>query len=80
MAHDDTSSGVRDKEMKKMTGTRVSDILSGEIISVSESTPVEEIATIMAEKKVHTLPVVSDDMVVGVVGKADIIKTLAQNG
>ncbi|MBU0481383.1 MAG: CBS domain-containing protein [Proteobacteria bacterium] len=65
-----------DKEMKKMTGTRVIDICSGEIISVSEDTPVEEIATIMSDKKIHTLPVVKKGKVVGVVGKGDIIRTL----
>ena len=68
-----------DEEMKKMTGTRVADICTGDIVSVSEDTSVEEIATIMSDKKIHTLPVVTNDQVVGVVGKADIIRTLASN-
>jgi CBS domain-containing protein len=32
----------------------------------------------MAEKKVHTLPVLKNGSLVGVVGKADIIRTLAR--
>jgi CBS domain-containing protein len=32
----------------------------------------------MAEKKVHTLPVMRADELVGVIGKSDIIRTIAQ--
>lgn len=66
-----------EKEINKMTGAKVKDICTLQPISVTEGTPVEEIATIMAEKKVHTLPVLRDGQLVGVVGKTDIIKTLA---
>jgi CBS-domain-containing membrane protein len=65
-----------DKELKKMTGTTVGDIYSTEIVTVSENTPMYEVATIMANQKVHTLPVVANDKVLGVIGKADIIRNL----
>ena len=65
-----------DKELKKMTGTTVGDIYSTEIVTVSENTPMYEVATIMANQKVHTLPVVEDGKVLGVIGKADIIRNL----
>ena len=32
----------------------------------------------MAEKKVHTLPVMAGGQLVGVIGKSDIIRTIAQ--
>jgi CBS domain-containing protein len=63
-------------EMKKMAGTKVKDILTSAPITVTEETPLDEIATIMAEKNVHTLPVVDKDTLVGVIGKKDIIRTL----
>ncbi len=31
----------------------------------------------MSEKKVHTLPVMKDDKLVGVIGKSDIIRSMA---
>ncbi len=65
-----------EQEIKKMTGSTVKDICSNTLISVSEETMLDEVATIMAEKKVHTLPVVSGDILVGVIGKTDIIRTL----
>jgi CBS domain-containing protein len=32
----------------------------------------------MAEKKIHTLPVMEEGKLVGVIGKSDIIRTIAQ--
>ena len=65
-----------DKELKKMTGSTVGDIYSTEVVTVSVDTPMYEVATIMANQKVHTMPVVKDDKVLGVIGKADIIRNL----
>ena len=63
-------------EMKKMAGTKVKDILTSSPVTVTEDTPLDEIATIMAEKNMHTLPVVNKGGLVGVIGKKDIIRTL----
>lgn len=65
-----------EKEMKKIAGTTVLDIYSSDPMTVNEEATLEEIATIMAEKNVHTLPVVRERKLVGVIGKKDIIKTL----
>lgn len=65
-----------DLEMKKIAGSTVGDIYTKEVIRVSESTPLDEIATIMAEKNVHTIPVVAEGKLIGVIGKRDIIKTI----
>ena len=76
---DPTRSGLRsDKEIKKMAGTTVLDICTREPVTVSEETPLDEIASIMAEKHFHTLPVLHEGKVVGVVGKSDIIRTMAR--
>jgi CBS-domain-containing membrane protein len=72
------SPGNMEKELKKMTGTQVKDIFAREIITVQEDTPLDELATLMAEKNIHTLPVLSGKKLVGVIGKADIIRTIAE--
>lgn len=64
------------EEMKKIAGSTVGDIYTKKILTVTEETTLDEIATIMAEKNVHTLPVVDGKQLVGVIGKQDIIKTL----
>lgn len=67
-----------EKEIRKMTGATVKDICSETLITVSAETTLDELATIMAEKRAHTLPVLADGKLVGVVGKADIIRTMAK--
>ncbi|MCB2183057.1 MAG: CBS domain-containing protein [Desulfobulbaceae bacterium] len=67
-----------EEQIGKITGTTVGDICSKKVVTIKEDTPLDEIASIMAEKKIHTLPVVKDKNLVGVVGKNDIIKTLAR--
>lgn len=65
-----------EKEMKKIAGSTVGDIYSKNPHTVTEETLLDEVATLMAEKNVHTLPVMQGDTLVGVIGKKDIIKTL----
>ncbi len=67
-----------EKELKKIAGSKVGDICSHDLVSVGPETDLEELATLMAEKKIHTLPVLADGQLVGVIGKSDIIRTIAQ--
>ncbi len=67
-----------EQEIKKMAGATVGDIFSKDVVTVQENTTIAEIATIMSEQHVHTLPVLNDNnRLVGVIGKKDIIKTIA---
>ncbi|MBU4321144.1 MAG: CBS domain-containing protein [Thermodesulfovibrionales bacterium] len=68
------SSGKIEKEIKKMTAIAVNDIYTKEVITVTEGTPVQDIATIMSEKKVHLIPVVEGKKILGIIGKIDLIK------
>lgn len=63
-------------EMKKMAGSTVADICTRDVVTVAPDCSLEDLATIMAEQHVHTLPVVLADKLVGIIGKKDIIKTL----
>jgi CBS domain-containing protein len=65
-----------DRELKKMTGTTVKDICTSEPVTVTEETPMDELASIMSERHLHTLPVLKDGRLVGVIGKADIIRAM----
>ncbi len=63
-------------EMKKMAATSVAEICSATPKTISPETGLDEIATIMAEDNIHTLPVIENDRLAGIIGKKDIIKTL----
>ena len=67
-----------EKELKKIAGTTVGDICSHDLVCVAPETGLEELATLMAEKKIHTLPVMEEGKLLGVIGKSDIIRTIAQ--
>ena len=69
-------SGKAEEEIKKMAATTVDEIYTQKVVSINEETSVEEIATIMAEQHVHLLPVLSDNIVVGIVGKADVVRAM----
>ena len=63
-----------EKEIKRMTAITVNDIYTKEVITATEDTPVQDIATIMSEKKVHLIPVVEGKKIIGIIGKIDLIK------
>ncbi len=67
-----------EKEVRKMAASTVDDVCSREVLTVTEETPVEEIATIMAEKQIHLLPVVEGRRIKGIIGKMDLIKGMAR--
>ena len=60
-----------------MTASTVEEICTRNVITVEEETPIEDIATIMTEKKIHLLPVVKQGKLVGIIGKKDLIKGIA---
>jgi len=64
------------KDLEKMASSTVKNICSRDPITITPETSIEDIATIMAEKHVHTLPVVEGGKLVGIVGKMDIIRTM----
>jgi CBS domain-containing protein len=64
-------------EIKKMAAYTVDDICTKEVITVDSETSVEDIATIMTEKKIHLLPVLKDGRLIGIIGKKDLIRSIA---
>jgi len=65
-----------EKEFKRISATTVEDLYSKKTITVDEKTPIDEIATIMTQKKIYTVPVMDGDLLVGVIGKADLLRTI----
>ena len=65
-----------EKEIARINATKVEELYTKEVFTVDEKTEIDEIATFMTQKKVYTIPVVDGDRLVGVIGKADLIRTL----
>ncbi len=65
-------------EAKKISKTKVDNFMSKEIISIGPEANILEAAQIMATCKVNGLPVISNDKLVGIISRADLIKALLE--
>ncbi len=70
------STDKMEQEIRKIAGSTVADIYTADIVTVDELTPIDELATLMSERNIHTLPVLKNGKLTGIVGKRDIIKTI----
>ena len=52
----------------------VSEVMTKKVMTVSENTPIEEAARIMADNKIGGLPVMRDGHVVGIITETDLFK------
>ena len=65
-----------EKALQKMAATTVADAMTPDPIAVDPEASVEEIASLMVDKNFHTIPVVDQGTLVGIIGKQDILKSL----
>ena len=68
-----------EKEWLKISALTVDQAMTPNPTTVTPDTPIEEIATLMVEKGYHTLPVLEDGRLVGIIGKEDVLKTIASS-
>ncbi|MFO7913340.1 MAG: CBS domain-containing protein [Desulfotignum sp.] len=71
-----SSSKKINEEFHKIAATTVAQAMVKDVVSVAPDTPVSEIASLMVEKHFHTIPVVKNKKLVGIIGKEDVLKTL----
>ena len=65
-----------EQEIQRIGANTVAQAMTADPVTVSPDTSLEEIASLMVDRKLHTLPVVENEKLVGVVGKEDILRTL----
>ena len=71
-----TSTRHFEREVEKIAASQVRQAMTPDPTSVSPDTAIEDVATLMVEKNYHTLPVVADGCLVGVIGKEDVLRTI----
>ncbi len=71
------SPGRIEKEVEKIAAVKVSQAMTPDPVTVSPETDIEQIAALMVNKGYHTIPVVKEDKLVGVIGKEDVLRTIA---
>jgi CBS-domain-containing membrane protein len=65
-----------DKQVRKIAAVTVAEAMTPNPITVQPDTNIEEVAALMVDRNFHTIPVVDEGKLVGIVGKEDILRTL----
>jgi CBS domain-containing protein len=65
-----------EKELQKIAAIAVKDAMTPNPVTVDPDTALEDIATLMVKNNIHTLPVLDQGRLVGIIGKEDILRTL----
>jgi len=75
-----TSYRSLEKEVEKIVATSVAQAMIPDPITVDPDTSLEDIATLMVDNNIHTLPVLEGGRLVGIIGKEDILRTIMPAG
>ncbi len=68
--------GKNAKEMQKIAAIKASEAMTPDPVTVDPEAGIDEIASIMVNKGIHTIPVMEGGKLVGIIGKGDILRTL----
>ena len=71
-----TSMKQLEKQINKIAAITVLDAMTANPITVRPDTELETVAALMVDSNFHTLPVVEDSCLVGIIGKEDVLRTL----
>ncbi len=66
-------------EFAKSHGRRVEEIMSTDVVSASEDTPLGEIATLLERHRIKRLPILRAGKLVGIVSRSNLIQALASS-
>jgi CBS domain-containing protein len=64
------------RDFVKSSGHKVSDVMTKQVVSVAEDTPLAAIADIMERHRIKRVPVVRNGKLVGIVSRADLVRSL----
>ncbi|QJT08197.1 CBS domain-containing protein [Oceanidesulfovibrio marinus] len=65
-----------ERELQKVASSTVDGVMTRKVVTVTPDTPLDQVANLMVDKKLHTIPVVDAGKLVGVIGKEDVLRTL----
>ncbi len=71
-----TSTKQLEKEARKIAALTVGEAMTSSPVTVQSDTTIETIAALMVDNCMHTLPVVDEGSLVGIIGKEDVLRTL----
>ena len=67
-----------EKEIARMQALTAVDLMSEQIVSVAPDAAMSEVVSLMIDKDAHHIPVLDEDLVVGLISKHEVICALAK--
>jgi CBS domain-containing protein len=64
------------EDFKKLMAGQATEIMTDKVVVVSENVEIDEVVKLMIKHGIKRIPVVTGDKLVGIISRADIIKTL----
>lgn len=64
----------------KSHASRVKDVMTTPVISVTEDTPLADVADLLEGRRIRRVPVVRDGRLVGIISRADLLRGIAASG
>jgi CBS domain-containing protein len=71
------SPGRQAGDFTRSHGRKVSDVMTGDVVSVDANAPLSDIVELMERHRIKRVPVTDHERVVGVVSRADLLRALA---
>ena len=65
-----------EEELRRAVGATVGEVMESDVVTCSPDDTLERAATLLHERKLSRLPVVRDGVLVGIVGRSDIIRAI----
>ena len=67
-----------DEEIHKVLGTKASDVMTKDVITIAPDAKIEDLATLITDNHINPVPVVKSGKLEGIVSRADLVKLLTK--
>ncbi len=69
--------GKEADEFVHANSREVGDLMTANVLSVTETTPLDQVVTLMEKNRIRRLPVLREGKLVGIISRADLLRALA---
>jgi CBS domain-containing protein len=59
-------------------GRKIEEVMTPEVVCVSEATPLQEVVRIMERRRIKRVPVISNGKILGIISRANLVQALAR--
>ena len=70
---------TRAREFVKANGTRVAEVMTRDVVTATEDTPLDDLAKLLEKNGIKRVPIVREGKVVGIVSRRNIVQALVRS-